>query len=381
MVYSEARIVRTLVTALALGAILLSPGAAAAREHVRAELSPVSDPDARGQLRLTIRQASDGRLELRVRKLDASALFEVLVNGVKVGALNTRKNGSGRVRFRSRPRGRDLTLGFDPHGAAIVVRNSAGEDVLQGTVPIATPGSDDVGKVICCVPDDSGSECEDRTPDQCAAQGGTVSTATSCLPNPCDGAPPPNRDLICCIPNDAGPECEDRSAEQCAAQGGIVVEASSCVGNPCAGTPPPADADTRCCLPDDSGPECEDRTPTECAAQGGTDIGPGVCTIDACGAASPSSTPAPTPGADDSGHHGGNSSSHNGGSNRGNDDPGVTATTPYYGGGGGGGGVADDRGGLRPGSRGRGADNRPGDVRRGLGFDDRPSDDHGPRRN
>jgi hypothetical protein len=38
-------------------------------------------------------------------------------------------------------------------------------------------------------PDDSGPECEDRTVDECAAQGGTVvAGATSCLPKPCDGA-------------------------------------------------------------------------------------------------------------------------------------------------------------------------------------------------
>jgi hypothetical protein len=87
--------------------------------------------------------------------------------------------------------------------------------------------------------------------------------------------------VICCIPDDSGPECEDRTIEECAAQGGIVVEGNSCTLNPCAATVP-GDPDIRCCLPDDSGTECEDRTPAECAAQGGVDIGAGMCTPDAC---------------------------------------------------------------------------------------------------
>jgi hypothetical protein len=114
------------------------------------------------------------------------------------------------------------------------------------------------------------------------AQGGTVSEATSCLPNPCAGTTPTaGRDVICCIPDDSGPECEDRTVDECAVQGGIVVEGNSCLPNPCTATTP-GDPDIRCCLPDDSGTECEDRTPEECVAQGGIDIGPGMCTPNAC---------------------------------------------------------------------------------------------------
>ena len=129
---------------------------------------------------------------------------------------------------------------------------------------------------------DAGTEGEVRRPEGGVARGGSVSTATSCLPNPCEGStPPPTGDVVCCIPDDSGPECEDRTSSECAAQGGIVVTATSCVDNPCAGTPS-GDPDIRCCLPDDSGTECEDRTPAECAAQGGVDIGAGACTVDAC---------------------------------------------------------------------------------------------------
>ncbi|MBI3784007.1 MAG: hypothetical protein HY270_11465 [Deltaproteobacteria bacterium] len=226
--------------ALGLGAMIAGPMAAAAKERLRSDLAPVADADAGGQVRVQIKQASDGRLELRVRKLDPNAGFEILVNGVKVGTLQTRGNGGATVRFRSRPHGHDLILGFDPHGAAISIRNAAGDDVLAGTVPAPTPSSDDAGKIICCSPDDDGTECEDRTADECTARGGTVSTATSCLPNPCEGAPTINRDVVCCIPDDSGPECEDRTADQCAAQGGIVVDATSCTGNPCAASTPPS---------------------------------------------------------------------------------------------------------------------------------------------
>lgn len=246
-----------------------------------------TDPDARGRAVVRVRGASDGRFELKVSKLDPRATYEVFVNGVRVGAIQTTGGGSGKIRFRSRPRAdRDEILGFDPRGALVAVRNSAGQDVLAATLPTSTANS---GDVICCVPDDSGPECEDRTVAECAAQGGTVSTATSCLPNPCDGvAPPVGGDVVCCIPDDSGPECEDRTPSQCAAQGGIVISATSCMDNPCAGTPS-ADPDIRCCLPDDSGTECEDRTPAECAAQGGVDLGPGLCAVDTCAGVTPPS--------------------------------------------------------------------------------------------
>jgi hypothetical protein len=131
----------------------------------------------------------------------------------------------------------------------VVVRNAAGQDVLA--VQLADSGSVDAGEVICCIPDaDEGAECEDRTPEECAMQGGSVSGALTCLPNPCAGVPPPvEGDVACCIPDDNGPECEDRTADECAAQGGIVVEATSCDPNPCGPVTPPADDDIQCCLP------------------------------------------------------------------------------------------------------------------------------------
>ena len=310
--------------ALCLAVVLLGGSPAIAREKIRQDLTPVTDQDARGQVRLRLRTDSNGTFEVRAQNLAPNTRYEVLVGGVKVGTLTTRRGGTGRVRFRSRPHGRDLLLGFDPRGASVVIRNSDGEDVLGGTVSAGTTsGSPD--KVTCCVPDDDGSECEDRTADECTAEGGTVSTATSCLPNPCGDTAPVEDDVVCCVPDDSGPECEDRTATECAAQGGVVIEATSCSANPCAATPATT-PDVRCCLPDDSGIECEDRTPDQCAAQGGVDLGPGSCLPNPC-AGTTSETQV---GTDDRGGKGGN---HGGDHTNGTTDPGSDnhgGRTSYY---------------------------------------------------
>jgi hypothetical protein len=157
-------------------------------------------------------------------------------------------------------------------------------------VQLADSGSVSGGDVICCIPDaDEGAECEDRTPEECAMEGGSVSGALTCLPNPCAGVPPPVEDVVCCIPHDSVPECEDRTADECAAQGGVVVEATSCDPNPCAPVTPPANEDIQCCLPDNGGAECEDRTPAECAVEGGVNAGAGTCSPDPCQAIPPPS--------------------------------------------------------------------------------------------
>ena len=46
----------------------------------------------------------------------------------------------------------------------------------------SSPGDDDIR---CCVADDDGPECEDRTPSECAARGGTNLGPGSCEPDPC----------------------------------------------------------------------------------------------------------------------------------------------------------------------------------------------------
>src|SRR5262249_40049319 len=88
-----------------------------------------TDPDGRGLITLAVKGASVGELQVRVRKLDRKATFEVVVDGVHVGDLVTGGGGGGKIRFRTRPRGHDLALGFDPRGKNIVVRNGEGVDV------------------------------------------------------------------------------------------------------------------------------------------------------------------------------------------------------------------------------------------------------------
>lgn len=281
---------KTIAIAAALAGWIVAGHPAAARSQSEVEkqalVSTGTDADARGRAKLRVTDSTNGRFEVRVQRLDANAAYEILVDGVRVGDIATSAGGSGKARFRTRPRNdKDRLLGFDPRGALVAIRDASGSDVLA--VRLAEHPSDD-GDVICCLPDDSGPECEDRTPEECVAQGGVVSTATSCLPDPCAGVTPPSGgDVICCLPDDSGPECEDRSSAECAAQGGVVVEATSCDPNPCGGVVPPADDDVQCCLPDDSGPECEDRTPAECVVDGGVNVGAGVCTVDSCASIPP----------------------------------------------------------------------------------------------
>jgi hypothetical protein len=271
---------------LAMFAALGIASAGATVRNVRVELGGSGfDDDARGYSRLSMRSSSDGRFDVSARRLDRNASYELIVDGVKVGTLHTNNSGSGRIRFRTQPRRRDLRLGFDPRGATLIIQDDHGNDVLAGDVP-----DDDVpGAGACCdaEPEDDGHfECERRTPAQCAERGGTFLAGVSCLPNPCGGTPPPAGDVVCCLPDDGDrPECEDRTETECLAQGGIVVAGGSCDPNPCAPTPAPGDI--QCCLSDDSGAECEDRTPAECAAQGGVDMGAGMCAPGTCATTSP----------------------------------------------------------------------------------------------
>jgi len=308
------------ITALAIAcATMLITHDADARSRARIALAPsAADSDASGRAKLTIKSPSDGQFEVQIRRLDRDATYQLIVDGVHVADITTSGGGNGKVRFRSRPRSeRDLPLGFDPQNATIIVRSAAGDDVLTASFPDANPDND--GDVVCCIPDDSGPECEDRTADECAAQGGTVvAGATSCLPNPCDGAPQVGQDIVCCLPDDSGADCEDRTQAECLAGGGVVVSATSCDPNPCAAIPP-ADPDVVCCLPDNGGdgaPECEDRTADDCVAAGGTVSAATSCTPDPCGGTAGGVV-------DDRGGNSGSGSSGSGsgGSGGGTDDP------------------------------------------------------------
>ncbi len=239
-----------------------------------------ADADAKGQTRFVLRQDAAGRFDVTAKRLAPDATFQVVVDGVMVGRIQTSGGGNGSARFSTQPSGHDQLLGFDPRGAHVVVRDAAGNDVLTGTVP---DDSVDPTEVACCLPgdDSEASECEQRTADECTQAGGTVASAATCLPNPCEAAPPGGQDVVCCLPHDGGAECEDLSEADCAARSGTVVTAASCDPNPCAATPPANEI--QCCTTEDDGSECELRTPTECADHGGTDMGAGTCSPDPCG--------------------------------------------------------------------------------------------------
>lgn len=282
--------------ALALGVALAALGTATladARQgsgKVRQTLTATTAAPAGARGRAVIRvRNEDGRLTVIAKDIGSDTSFDVILDGVKIGTLTTTGGGNGRAHFRSRPHGHDQLLGTDPRGKTLILRSADGSDVLVADIPVVTdptPEDPDDDDVICCLPDDSGEECEDRTAAECAAQGGRNLGAGSCLPNPCDAGPAPD-DVVCCLPDDSATECEDRTEAECAAAGGTVVGgATSCADNPCAPIPP-ADPDIQCCLPDDSGTECEDRTPETCAAQGGINMGPGTCTPDPCGSVTP----------------------------------------------------------------------------------------------
>src|SRR5262249_14918505 len=137
--------------------------------------------------------------------------------------------------------------------------------------------------------DDRETECEDMTATRCTAHGGTPTTATSCLPDPC-ASNPPSTTPVCCVAKDMSGtsddddpevECERLSATDCASRNGMVVQAISCDPNPCQPVPPPQLV--ICCVPDDEESECEHLTPDHCSAVHGTASTPTSCDADPCG--------------------------------------------------------------------------------------------------
>jgi hypothetical protein len=222
------------------------------------------DPDATGKASTSIRKISkrfgglEARLRVEVRKLD-QGVYDVSLDGVRIGELVTNKRGSGKAEFKtarlssgntnangnanangntnssSSSASKRQLLGVDPRGLIVVVSSPGGPALLQLAIDTANL---DPNKVRCCLPDDSGTECEARTAAECVAEGGIDMGAGSCVPNPCAGVGAPGGDVRCCLPDDSGPECEDRTAAECAAVQGINVGAGTCLPNPCAGTEP-----------------------------------------------------------------------------------------------------------------------------------------------
>ncbi|HLY39023.1 MAG TPA: hypothetical protein VKU61_13355 [Candidatus Binatia bacterium] len=290
---------RWIVAAALAGSIVSAlPGDASARTRIVQALSPTAHaPGARGTAKLVMPSGSKGRFSIKARHLAGDTSFDVVVNKVKVGTLATGPGGSGIARFSTSPRGRSAMLGFDPRGAEIEVRDAdSGDDDLDTDMPDDHPDS----AIGCCLgenDDDQGdeegdhgeTECHELTAAECGAKGGTATTATSCLPNPCGQNPPPST-TVCCLAHDGEGEsddddpeveCEHLSSSDCAAGNGTTVQATSCDPNPCLPVPPPQLV--ICCVPDDGESECERLTPDHCTAAKGTASTATSCDPDPCG--------------------------------------------------------------------------------------------------
>ena len=118
-----------------------TPASASGKKVKLVLVTTGADANASGKASLALKQASVGQFEIQVRKLAPKATFQVIVDGVHVGDLVTNGGGGGKIRFRSRPRGNDLSLGFDPRGKSIVVRDADGNDVLVADFPVTPPGA------------------------------------------------------------------------------------------------------------------------------------------------------------------------------------------------------------------------------------------------
>ena len=281
------RIGSAMAVAMAMAALLLGGADAAnAAAHMKQSLHATSyAPRARGNAKLTLR-SSKGLFSITARRLSSGASYDVVVAGIKVGSLATNANGKGKVVFQAPKRGHRGLLGFDPRGRSLAVRDHDGHDVLDGDMP---DDSSDPGKVACCLPDDDGVECDDRKPGDCLDDGGTVSSATGCFPDPC--ATPPTGTSVCCtidstcgafVDDDPEVGCHtDLSAADCAEEHGTVVEAASCDPNPC--TPVPPVQLVTCCVPEDDEVECQFRTAERCAKKGGTVVAAASCAPNPCG--------------------------------------------------------------------------------------------------
>ena len=127
------------------------------------------------------------------------------------------------------------------HRTAELCATQGGTDMGPGSCsPNPCASQPPADHVRCCLPKDSGgTECEQRTAEQCTAQGGTSAGPGTCDASACGTTPPPSGgdQIRCCVPHGGrdnnGPECEWRTAEECAAQGGTDMGPGSCEPNPC----------------------------------------------------------------------------------------------------------------------------------------------------
>jgi hypothetical protein len=106
-------------------------------------------------------------------------------------------------------------------------------------------------------------------------QGGVVVQAASCVPNPyASVTPPADGDVQCCLADDSGPACEDRTPSECAVAGGVNLGAGTCTPDPCAGLPPPPGGGT-------VKVKCERRSGRSKISVDGSNLAAGATPIDA----------------------------------------------------------------------------------------------------
>src|SRR5262245_38793927 len=115
----------SLVMALGLALGLTRP-AAATSDAVRIRLDATgADADATGSANVKVRARRgrmSGTLDVRARRLEPTATYQVTIDGVAVGTLGTTRAGAGRARFRTKAaKGRNQFLGVDPRGRAIAI--------------------------------------------------------------------------------------------------------------------------------------------------------------------------------------------------------------------------------------------------------------------
>ena len=122
-----------------------------------------------------------------------------------------------------------------------------GANMGTGTCfPNPCPTTPPTADIRCCVPDDNGPGCEEESAADCSASGGVNMGAGACDPNPC--APTPPGIITCCVPeNDQGDqegetapqpaECERLTTADCTDEGGTVSSAAACEPNPCVASP------------------------------------------------------------------------------------------------------------------------------------------------
>jgi hypothetical protein len=132
----------TVTTAvLLLGVLFVAPTSAKERAKIKGPLENLAvDLDASGKLKLDLRP-DRSRLDIKLRRLDANAGYDINVGGIVQATVTTNSNGAAKIRFED-----DETpaLDFDPRGRLMTIESASG--AVLGLV-VSGPGQPDSLKV------------------------------------------------------------------------------------------------------------------------------------------------------------------------------------------------------------------------------------------